>query len=249
MTIGIYAIINKINGKCYVGKSINIERRFTHHRHHLNKKDRSVRQTNRHLFDSVKKYGIDSFSFEIVESFDAINECLISERELFWMDFFMSTSGNAGYNLRRDSSTGMIIHPSTRKILSENNKGVNNPNYGNKWSEDKKKRMSDLKSKQHVDGVYDDEWKSKIGVKSKAFWADNPDVKSKMASKVSQAKQKFDFIQMDDDLNVIRVWPSIQSIIECNPDWKWQNIYSVCNGYKKRIYGFKWKRVLKNVKD
>lgn len=28
MTIGIYAIINKINGKVYIGKSKNIEKRF-----------------------------------------------------------------------------------------------------------------------------------------------------------------------------------------------------------------------------
>ena len=246
MTIGVYAIINSVDGKCYVGKSIDVERRFTHHRYYLNKQIRNESQTNRHLFNAVKKHGIGSFIFEIVESFEYIDETLIAERELFWMDYFTTTNRNDGYNLRRDSSTGMVVHEETRRLQSINNLGANNPNYGNKWSDDKKLEMAKLKSKQHSNGVYGDEWKRKISEKSGTFWKNNPEVKNQMAVKVKKAKQKFDFIQMDDDYNVIKIWCSVEDVIEQNPTWKWQNIYSVCNGYKKRIYGYKWKKVLKN---
>ena len=246
MTVGIYAIINNVDGKCYVGKSVNVERRITHHRYYLRKPERPVKQTNRHLFNAVKKQGIDNFTFTVVEEFDKIDEDLISERELFWMLHFKSTERDHGYNLRADSSTRMIVHDDTRERISQNNRGVNNPNYGNKWDDRKKLYMSELKSEQHREGVYGDEWKSKISIKSSEFWSNNPDVKTQMANKVKIKKQKYNFIQMDECLNVVKVWPSVESIVNENPGWKWQNIYSVCNGHKKRIYGYKWKKVLKD---
>ena len=66
LTVGIYEIRNNLNNKVYVGKSINIENRFIHHKYLLNK-DFCDKNCNRHLFNSVKKYGIDNFSFNIIE--------------------------------------------------------------------------------------------------------------------------------------------------------------------------------------
>jgi hypothetical protein len=37
----------------------------------------------------------------------------------------------------------------------------------------------------------------------------------------------------------------IRIIIKANPNFKWQNIYSVCNGYKPTYMGFIWKKELK----
>lgn len=73
--------------------------------------------------------------------------------------------------------------------------------------------------------------------------------KSEMAKKVSLAAQKYDFLQIDNNGKIVAVWPSIKDIVSKNPTYKWQNIYSVCNGYKKRIYGYVWKKVLKNGKS
>lgn len=57
--IGIYKITNKINGKVYIGQSWNIERRW---------KEEKNGQTNSHLKNSIKKYGIDNFIFEVIEN-------------------------------------------------------------------------------------------------------------------------------------------------------------------------------------
>jgi hypothetical protein len=48
------------------------------------------------------------------------------------MDNYKSTDREFGYNLRRDSSTQMIVHEETKQLLSKCNLGENNPNYGNK---------------------------------------------------------------------------------------------------------------------
>ena len=103
--------------------------------------------------------------------------------------------------------------------------------------------MSELKKQQHLSGIYGDEWKSKIGKASSEFWSNNPKKKKQMAEKVAKKKMKYKFKQLNEDMTLVRVWNSVDEIIVENPEWKWQNIYSVCNGYKKRIYGYKWRKI------
>jgi hypothetical protein len=55
-------------------------------------------------------------------------------------------------------------------------------------------------------------------------------------------RKKYRFIQYDLEMNIVKIWDAVEDIIAENPTYKWQNIYSVCNGYKKRIYGYVWKK-------
>lgn len=247
MTIGIYCIRNSVDGKRYVGKSINIEKRFASHKYYNTRAERNGNLTNRYLYSSVQKHGWSSFITEVLETFESVDELLIAERELYWMDHFDTTNRDKGYNLRRDSSTGMIVHAETLQLKSETQRGSDNNNFGTVWTPDMKSKMSDIKKQQHAEGViYDEDWCKKQGETSREFWKNNPEVKSEMAVKVKKKKQKYDFHQLTEEGVVVKVWSSMDDIIEANPEYKWQNIYSVCNGYKKRIYGFKWKKELKN---
>lgn len=245
MTIGIYGIVNKINNKIYVGKSVHLERRFTEHKYRINNKIK--KDSNRYLANAVAKYGWVNFELVILEVFNEIDAVKIAERELYWMDFYKSYNRNKGYNLRRDTSIGMVVHSETRKLLSKINKGSRNPNFGNNWSEDEKKRMSEIKIKQHSEDTYGEEWKGKISKASKKFWSENPDIKQQMANKVKMIKRKYHFKQMTKEGLLIAIWPSVEDIINVNPTWKWQNIYSVCNGYKKTYMGFKWQKFIPNT--
>lgn len=241
MTSGIYCIRNALNGKVYVGKSINIERRFLAHSYLLNK-DHCASDVNRHLFNAVKKYGIENFSFEIIEKVEG--EESLTERELFWMVELKSTDRDFGYNLRMDSSSKCYVHDETREIFRSIFSGEGNPNFGNKWSDDQRLKMSEIAKSRHKSGVYGDEWKSKISKASSEMWKDE-DKKSEMARKVAKSKQKYDFEQYSKDGELLRVWESVEQIVLANPEYKWQNIYSVCNGYKKSYRGFIWKKKLK----
>lgn len=92
--IGIYKITNKINNKVYIGQSINIEKRWGEHkRNAFNSKTHTYYYP---LYSSIRKYGLDNFTFEIIE------ECLIknlTEREQYWIEYYHSLDGNYGYNL------------------------------------------------------------------------------------------------------------------------------------------------------
>lgn len=92
MSQGIYKITNKINNKCYIGKSSNIEGRWKYHIKHKN----TTSEYNKLLYQAFRKYGIENFSFEIIEE---INDCkIMNEREKFWIQYYDCYGGNKGYN-------------------------------------------------------------------------------------------------------------------------------------------------------
>jgi group I intron endonuclease len=66
MTVGIYKITNKVNGKFYVGSSANISKRWWEHRTSLIKN----KHVNVHLQSSWNLHGENSFAFVLVEEVD-----------------------------------------------------------------------------------------------------------------------------------------------------------------------------------
>ena len=76
MSIGIYKIENRINGKIYIGQSWNIENRIKSHK---------AREHNAHLRASYAKYGIENFTFGTIRriSESGLTQILLdaSERE------------------------------------------------------------------------------------------------------------------------------------------------------------------------
>lgn len=127
---GIYKIVNKINSKVYIGKTNNFYRRY--HQYKYAYKTKNLDKINSYLLNSMVKYGCDNFIFEMIECCE-IDE--LSESELYWMKIFDSTDREKGYNLRLDSSTGMIVHPETSLKISERLK--------KEWSEGKRHDHSD----------------------------------------------------------------------------------------------------------
>lgn len=87
--IGIYLITNKINGKNYIGQSIDIARRWRQHREAV-----SYGQTP--LYKAIRKYGIENFDFCILE------ECSkeeLNDKEIQYIEQYNSYF--CGYNQTR----------------------------------------------------------------------------------------------------------------------------------------------------
>jgi group I intron endonuclease len=62
---GIYKITNKINGKCYIGQSVDIAKRWREHSVWAFNPKRPEYEYP--LYRAIRKYGIESFAFEIIE--------------------------------------------------------------------------------------------------------------------------------------------------------------------------------------
>lgn len=60
---GIYRILNKINGKGYVGSAIDADSRWYFHRDELKKGTHH----SDHLQKAVNKYGVENFEFIVIE--------------------------------------------------------------------------------------------------------------------------------------------------------------------------------------
>jgi group I intron endonuclease len=139
---GIYKITNCVNGKVYIGKSIDIlNRRWVYHKSLLNKGT----HINKHLQNSWNKYGENNFDFSI------ILECTpdeLDEYEIYYIDLYKSYLPEYGYN-KTLGGDGAIPTEETRKKMSIAHKGIlgtpesklkqsiklrgeNNPMYGRK---------------------------------------------------------------------------------------------------------------------
>ena len=119
MKAGIYRIINSSNGKCYVGSSIDINRRRLEHFSALSHN----RHVNNHLQNAYNKYGKDSFIFEVIENLeitDNIKEDLL-EREQFWIDNLKPE-----YNILPVAGSNLGYHHTeeTKQKISNSTKGV-----------------------------------------------------------------------------------------------------------------------------
>lgn len=239
---GIYGIINLCNNKVYVGKSKNIYNRWRDHKYKLRKHSKDC---NRYLQASWDKHGSENFVVEILEEICGTQpETYYKERELFWMDYLNTCDRAFGYNLRRDSGTQMSVHPDTRKRMSESRKGSNNSNYGNYWTDSQKLQMSVIQKERYRAGaaVFNSEAAQK-GIKNKLLsWERNPELKKKMAKRVSDTKSKYDILKIDKvTCEILEEFNTFMDLKEKYPDVGKTVVFSACNGNKKTYKGFIWR--------
>lgn len=105
--IGIYKITNRINGKIYIGQSIDIQYRWKQHLKALN----DNKYSHLKIYQAFKKYGIENFSFEIIEQ---CTENDLDEREKYWIKYY--DSYNSGYNMTIGGTGGDIKRYDIEKI-------------------------------------------------------------------------------------------------------------------------------------
>lgn len=84
----IYKITNNINGKSYIGQTTDYKRRFQEHR-----QLGYGSEQNKLLYYAFKKYGIENFSFEVIED----KTPNYNEREKYWIAYYDSFEN--GYNM------------------------------------------------------------------------------------------------------------------------------------------------------
>lgn len=77
---GIYKIENLINGKCYVGQSVDIKARWAEHRISINRKNRKT--YNYPLYSALRKYGKKAFEFSVLELVASKDD--LTPREIHW---------------------------------------------------------------------------------------------------------------------------------------------------------------------
>ena len=97
--IGVYKITNRINGKVYIGQSVNINERWGDHKR---KASKVTENCSSHLYSAIVKYGVENFIFEVIEYIKETeySQSKLDELEIKYIELFESLNPEKGYNLR-----------------------------------------------------------------------------------------------------------------------------------------------------
>lgn len=113
--IGIYMILNVINGKIYIGQSRDIKNRWKQHKSDLN----CNRHINEHLQSAWNKYGEENFEFIILCECE---ENQLNTLEQYYIFELFSYNPKVGYNNDYGGASG-IPSEETKNKISKSLKG------------------------------------------------------------------------------------------------------------------------------
>ena len=212
---GIYKWTNKVNGKVYIGQSVDL----------------SFRKLKFKCF-SIKKYGgeyinrarqkynnVDFWDYEILEY---CSEEELNSKEIYYINYYNSTNPNIGYNLSCGGSghSGYKQSEETKRKIGEAQFGEKNHMYGKTMSDDLRNQI-----------------KSAISGEHNAMWGKTH--KDEVKEIISK-KRSIPIYQLDLHTNeIIKEWKSSKEAATVL-GFDNSNITSCCKGRTQHYKGFKW---------
>lgn len=193
----IYKTTNLINGKIYIGKD--------------SKNDPAYLGSGLVLEKAIRKYGLENFKKEILES--CSNDDELNEKERYWIKFYNSTNRKIGYNLTEGGTGGDTFKYSRRKnerrkLLSDGLKnsekvkdniksGWYSEHAKNMWKNDSHKEL--IRNKLNGRKIY---WKDKISKSITEWHKNNPITEETREKFVRNGKNMkgYEFLKVDESI-------------------------------------------------
>lgn len=222
---GVYIIVNNINNKFYLGCSNNIRKRKNLHWHKLRKNS----HRNTYLQRAVNKYGIDNFSFVVIQE---TTKNLIYGVEHYWANLLDIPDRTKCYNINSFNPFSKVgcSKESIEKRVATFHKNAKKRGYY--WTKEqiesgRKNRTGHRHTKEAIEKIR----KSSIGRKQS----------QKSIEKTRQANI-ISVVQIDPKTNnKLNVFNSIgEANLYLKKNKNSGKIGQVCKGKRKTAYGFKW---------
>ena len=127
----IYKVTNTINGKYYIGQTIqNVKERF--YQHCATKCSQAI--LNMVIHKAINKYGKSNFTIEVIEEVESTN---LNDRERYWIRYY--DSYNNGYNSTEGGQDGIKLFKNldTESIVREYKSGKSLREIGRLFNVDK----------------------------------------------------------------------------------------------------------------
>ena len=217
-TYCVYMHTNKINGKKYIGQTgQKPEDRF--------RRDGIGYRGSRVFYNAIQKYGWNNFEHKILFANLTLEQANIVEQALIFA--YKTTDRRFGYNLESGGKNHIMSEESKellRKSKMGKQKGIDNPFYGKKHTDEARKIMS----QNHYD--CSGEKNPNYGKKHTA------EAKEKM--RISRKGKHI--LQYDLDGNFIREW-EYMSLARQEYNLDKRSLQKACNGKLKTTGGYVWR--------
>lgn len=249
--MGVYEIINVVNGKKYIGSSINIEKRRREHFNEL----RKGTHYSKHLQRAVNIYGLDNFKFNVLE---LAPKDTLREREKHYITVFETLQRDKGYNIS-ESCTNFSASGKNHPLFGKNFAELGYTNYwkGKKFPEEMKAKLRKPKSEQakknmslnhaNVSGAnnpmygrkYTDEEKTKmsIALKGKMAGEKHPCYGMIRSGELAGNKRKVNQLSLDGEF--LREFVTIADAGKATGVLR-QSINKCCKKQRETAGGYKW---------
>lgn len=226
---GIYKIECLVNGKVYIGQSVDINRRLRTHKSML----KNNNHKNNYLQRSWNKHSEENFTFEIIENCKE-NIC---EREIYWIDFYNSLKD--GYNLTAGGLGGQLGSTWTE----ERKEHIRNKLYGKKLSKETKTKIK----LSRIGKTLSTETKLKISMSLKDKYKNgeiNMDNIKHYGKDNSKSVQVYQF-----DINTLKIINKFNCILDAEKYIGVIGINDCINKKQRSAGGFYWQRVDDTIND
>lgn len=139
---GIYKILNTINGKFYIGSSVNLRKRLYEHFREL---ELGI-HPNKYLQNSWIKYGKEGFKFSILEKVNNITNEELRDLETKYIQKTKCYLPEIGYNIIPGGigTYGIQCSEEKKRKISESNKGKIAWNKGKPMSDEQKTLLKNI---------------------------------------------------------------------------------------------------------
>lgn len=114
----VYKIMCMQNNRMYIGQTKNYRKRINNHKYHLKNMDHD----NVYLQEDYNKYGLRSFTFEIIDICEERQQAI--EKETYWINYY------GGINCKNLYNCKDMYHNNNTMKNKLKQTAKNNPNYG-----------------------------------------------------------------------------------------------------------------------
>lgn len=240
--IGIYKIINKVNGKIYIGQSIDIKERWKQHFYKAyNEKELGY---NSAIHQAFRKYGYENFSFEVIELCEKEE---LDAKETYWIKT-LNTLVPTGYNILPG---GQFNKTSTRQLFcSKCGKEISRDNKSGLCRSCVQVKVSIIKEELYEKLLENEGNFTRVGffygisdnaIRKKCKNFGLPYHSSDYKQKKEKKSCKRQVAQIDKKTKeIIHIYESIAEAAHAVGASKGSHITEVCQGKLKTAYGFCW---------
>lgn len=232
----IYCFTNKLNGKKYIGQTINFNKRLSEHKYRSGK-------DNLPFHNAINKYGIENFEITIlVENIETQEE--LNDYEKLFIKKFNTGNKNFGYNVAEGGSNGNVFKYMNKEKFDDFTNKVSQRS-SEMWNNRNEKERQDVINKianGNRGKVVSEETKKKISESLKKAYEEGrviPHNKGKSnGEKKYKNKKEHEVIRYDEKTKQYKFY-KMKSIAK-DDGFDESSIGKCCKGQRKSHGGYRW---------